>query len=211
MSQFDRIRAHLNVYAENKRMIHVYLSTVCRGMVLNWKMIPVSNESKTYTREWSVGKDLWVTMYLIRMMSYERHGISHQRQLDCLFNSEFRQRPKKTQKSLHWRHNGHDCVSNHQPHQCLLNRFQRKHQSSAASLAFVWGNHRGPVNSPHKRPVTQKMFPLDDVIIFYITGLLWENGLIMWNAFVENVYLYSVCVWGGAVYDYQKPVIRMSW
>ena len=35
---------------------------------------------------------------------------------------------------------------------------QRKHQSSA-SLAFVRGIHRGPVNSPHKWPVTQKMFP----------------------------------------------------
>ena len=32
---------------------------------------------------------------------------------------------------------------------------QRKHQSSA-SLAFVWGIHRGPVNSPHKWPVTRK-------------------------------------------------------
>ena len=30
---------------------------------------------------------------------------------------------------------------------------QRKHQSSA-SLAFVWGIHRGPVNSPHKWSVT---------------------------------------------------------
>ena len=36
---------------------------------------------------------------------------------------------------------------------------QRKHQSSAA-LAFVRGIHRGPVNSPHKWPVTRKMFPL---------------------------------------------------
>ena len=27
----------------------------------------------------------------------------------------------------------------------------RKHQSSA-SLAFVWGIHRSPVNSPHKWP-----------------------------------------------------------
>ena len=34
---------------------------------------------------------------------------------------------------------------------------QRKHQSSA-SLAFVQGIHRGPVNSPHKWPVTRKMF-----------------------------------------------------
>ena len=41
---------------------------------------------------------------------------------------------------------------------------QRKHQSSA-SLAFVWGSHRGPVNSPHKGPVTQKVFPFDDVIM----------------------------------------------
>ena len=41
---------------------------------------------------------------------------------------------------------------------------QSKHQSSA-SLAFVWGIHRGPVNSPHKWPVTQKMFPFDDVIM----------------------------------------------
>ena len=41
---------------------------------------------------------------------------------------------------------------------------QRKHQSSA-SLAFVWGIHRGPVNSPHKRPVMRKMFPFDDVIV----------------------------------------------
>ena len=41
---------------------------------------------------------------------------------------------------------------------------QRKHQSSA-SLAFVWGIHRGLVNSPHKWPVTRKMFPFDDAIM----------------------------------------------
>ena len=41
---------------------------------------------------------------------------------------------------------------------------QSKHQSSP-SLAFVWGIHRGPVNSPHKWPVTRKMFPFDDVIM----------------------------------------------
>ena len=37
---------------------------------------------------------------------------------------------------------------------------QRKHQSSA-SLAF----DRGPVNSPHKGPVTRKMFPFHEVIM----------------------------------------------
>ena len=41
---------------------------------------------------------------------------------------------------------------------------ERKHQSSA-SLVFVWGINRWPVNSPHKGPVTRKMFPFDDVIM----------------------------------------------
>ena len=35
---------------------------------------------------------------------------------------------------------------------------QRKHQSPA-SLAFVRGIHRWPVNSPHKGQVTRKLFP----------------------------------------------------
>ena len=41
---------------------------------------------------------------------------------------------------------------------------QRKRQSSA-SLAFVRGIHRRPVNSQHKGPVTWKIFSFDDVII----------------------------------------------
>ena len=40
---------------------------------------------------------------------------------------------------------------------------QRKHQSSA-SLAFVRGIRRWPVNSPHKGPETRKLFSFDDVI-----------------------------------------------
>ena len=41
---------------------------------------------------------------------------------------------------------------------------RRKHQS-LASLAFVRGIHRWPVNSPHNGPVTRKMFSFDDVIM----------------------------------------------
>ena len=43
---------------------------------------------------------------------------------------------------------------------------QRKHQSSA-SLVFVQGIHRWLVNSPHKWPVTRKIFPFDDVIMIW--------------------------------------------
>ena len=48
---------------------------------------------------------------------------------------------------------------------------QRKHQSFA-SLAFMRGIHRWPVNSPHKGPVTGKMFPFDDVIM-----IIWQCGV----------------------------------
>ena len=53
---------------------------------------------------------------------------------------------------------------------------QRKHQSSA-SLAFVWGIHRRPVNSPHKWPVTRKMFPFDDVIM--PTAFTYRSGTLL--------------------------------
>ena len=50
---------------------------------------------------------------------------------------------------------------------------QRKHESSA-SLAFMRGIHRGPVNSPHKWPVTRKMFPFHVVImcIWILSGII---------------------------------------
>ena len=57
---------------------------------------------------------------------------------------------------------------------------QRKHQSSA-SLYFVRGIHRGPVNSPHKWLVTRKMLPFDDVIMKLDYSFYWlhfsYNGL----------------------------------
>ena len=52
---------------------------------------------------------------------------------------------------------------------------QRKHQRSA-SLAFCAGNSPGPVKSPHKGPVTRKMFPFDDVIMTWCSLL----GLLCW-------------------------------
>ena len=53
---------------------------------------------------------------------------------------------------------------------------QRKHQSSA-SLLFMRGIPREPVNSPHNLPVTRKMFPFDDVImLWYFQTNSWANN-----------------------------------
>ena len=35
---------------------------------------------------------------------------------------------------LEWRHNGHDSVSNHQPHDCLLNRLFRRRSKKTSNL-----------------------------------------------------------------------------
>ena len=91
---------------------------------------------------------------------------------------------------------------------------QSKHQSSA-SLAFVWGIHRGPVNSPHKWPVTRKMFPFDDVIMMakpiyviimgicvmsrmYVSlmnnGKLFFNGILHYNLNI-NIHLFWFHKW----------------
>ena len=77
----------------------------------------------------------------------------------CLINKD----------TLQWRYNERDGVSNHQPQQLFTHLFiqgadKRKHQSSA-SLALMRRIHRWPVNSPHKGPVTRKMFPFDDIIM----------------------------------------------
>ena len=59
---------------------------------------------------------------------------------------------------------------------------QRKHQSSA-SLALVREIHWWPANSPHKRPVTRKIFPLNDVIMY-----LEEQASCYWYRVNSKVY-----------------------
>ena len=70
-------------------------------------------------------------------------------------------------------------------HSCVN---QRKHQSSA-SLAFVREIHRGPVNFPHKWPVTRKMFPFDDIIMIrrLFQALVSMNALSRHNKALEHL------------------------
>ena len=86
------------------------------------------------------------------------------RQIDIRFTGQF----FVMILSLQWRHIKRNGVSNHRRLDGLLNRFsgvdQRKHQSSV-SLVVMKRIHRWPVDSPHKGPVTRKMFPFDDVIM----------------------------------------------
>ena len=76
---------------------------------------------------------------------------------------------------LQWHHNERDVVSNHRRLDCLLNRLVRR-RSKKTSKFRVAGLCEGnsPVNSPHKRPVTRKMFPCD--VKLSISFRTWHNG-----------------------------------
>ena len=74
---------------------------------------------------------------------------------------------------------------------------QRKHQSSA-SLAFVRGIHRGPMNSPHKGPVKRKMFPFDDVIMngnFAKPPLKFRNVWVITTEITLRDVITYPCLW----------------
>ena len=102
--------------------------------------------------------------------------------------------------ALRWRHNKRDSVSNHQPHDCLLNSLFRRRSKKTSKLrvtGFCAGNSPGPANSPHKGPVTRKMFPFDDVIMGKYNGAygnVWthHDGVIKWKHFPR----YWPFVWG---------------
>ena len=79
---------------------------------------------------------------------------------------------------LQWRHNGRDGVSNHQPHDCLLNRLFRRKSKKTSKLRVTGlcvGN--SPVNSPHKWPVTRKIFHVDDVIMLTVFLSIFSEGV----------------------------------
>ena len=75
----------------------------------------------------------------------------------------------KTHCTLQWRHNERDGVWNHQPRHCLLTGLFRPRSKKTSKFRVtglcVGNSPRWPVNSPHKGPVTRKMFPFDDVIM----------------------------------------------
>ena len=71
-------------------------------------------------------------------------------------------------------HNERDSVSTHRRLDCLLNHLFRRKSKKTSKLrvtGFVRGNHRCPVDSPHKGPVTRKVLPFDDVIRSYIAAV----------------------------------------
>ena len=93
--------------------------------------------------------------------------------------------------TLQWRHNGHDIVSNHQPHDCLLNRLSRRRSKKTSKLRVTGlcaGNSPGTGEFPHKWPVARKMFSFDDVIMLYchLNIALWWYSVVFGTEWFLN-------------------------
>ena len=123
----------------------------------------LSNQSSWFIPQYhdDVFQNKWITMYT--GLYPEWNGMEQNRK-----------------ESLRWRHNECDDISNYQLAIVYSNVYsgvdQRKHQSST-SLAFMRAIHQWTVNSPHKGPVTRKIFSFDDVIIYWCQKQASQLGI----------------------------------
>ena len=90
--------------------------------------------------------------------------------------------------TLQWRHNGRDSVSNHQPHDCLLNCISRSRWQKTSKLC-VTGLCVG--NSP----VTRKMFPFDDVTMNSCWLIVLHHTNAQRNSFSPTFGLCNIMRW----------------
>ena len=132
---------------------------------------PSYNRNHLYREIWSryINRDLALSLiiehssFYIRDDAYCFQVVRHN-----YITARYSPRPSDC-PPLQWRHNGHDSVSNNQPHDCLLNNLFRRRPKKTSTLCVAGlcvGNSPGTGEFPaHKWPVTRKMFPFDDVIM----------------------------------------------
>ena len=90
----------------------------------------------------------------------------------------------ETVMALHWRHNGHDSISNHQPHDCLLNGLFRR-RSKKISKLHVTGLCAG--NSPETCEFPQQMASNAENVS------IWWNHTSGSTSPQSNMELYTYC------------------
>ena len=122
-------------------------------------------------------KDLSIYYQIQTKQPIKFHTFSDGHEVICNLINQYNLSPPpscRVYASLQWRHNDHVDVSNHQPHGCLLNRLQTqiKENIKAPRHWPLCGEFTGAVNSPHKGPVTRKLFPFDDVVMLE-SGRIW--------------------------------------
>ena len=99
-------------------------------------------------------------------------------------------------------------------HWTVCSEADQQKRLSSASLVFVRGIHRWPVNSSHTEPVTRKMFPFDDVImevLHLVLSAKWRPFCSSLNVSTEHqthlCYFQQLVLEGGTLYFAEVPFL----
>ena len=126
---------------------------------------------------------------------------------------------------LQWRHNGHDGVSSHQPHQCLLNRFFGRRSKKTSKLRVtglgVWKYIKISLGQKHHRKPIRHMLTL--VECGELSGCVIHVGLISLHViqalltsesmFYDTDILFIPCLNKSQVYssNSDKAIMKQPW
>ena len=136
VQSIDRKQRHLR-----RKMAIKYLGQVPR-VAMSCYLVLLSFDCKTRLQNrctYSIHSVLYNFLQFLRLACF---GFSvwklHENSITILYmqqQSWLRPRKNKsTDVTLQWRQNGHDNVSNHQPHDCLLNRLFRRRSKKTSKL-----------------------------------------------------------------------------
>ena len=84
-------------------------------------------------------------------------------------HSSITQSIKRCNTTSQWRHNEQDGVTNHRCPDCLLKPLFGRRSRKTSKLRVHWPLWRESTGD-HKGPVTRKIFPFDDVIIWFVAA-----------------------------------------
>ena len=133
-------------------LLLIYKVAWSHSMAKHLSWLTLYQEEQTNRVKWC---EIWILTWL-NMAPFSKLLIFFQNKCILIAGSHSKAH------SLQWGHNGRDSVSNQQPHDCLLNCLFRRRSKKTSKLRVI-GLCVG--NSPHKWPVTRKMFPFHDVIM----------------------------------------------
>ena len=116
---------------------------------------------------------------------------------------------------LQWRHNGHDSVSNHQPHDCLLNRLFRRRSKKTSKLCVTGlcaGNSPGTGEFPAQMASNAENISIwwrhhavvQSVSPYLEDFLANKKGVIHHRHFISMALV--VCIG-----SYMSPIIKEKW
>ena len=117
-------------------------------------------------------------------------------------------------KTLRWRHNGHDCVSNHQPRNCLLYRLFGRRSKKASKLrvsGLCVGNSPGTGEFP-----AQMASNAENVTIWWRYHGFYQTG---WSRLANakapvtpnETIIHIHCLESNMIYQNNVPIPQLNW